>query len=392
MIRAFHLVLLFALAIVAQDIPDSIPVDSSSDSARLQLWLGEWWGTPQTAILGKSKWKTGEYDSTHLRFPLSASIKEGKFEFGITGYLPMDKELAIRYKKAKGAKLQVHYHDREFLLPGKKKESRFAVIDQVTLLWDTLTIPVLAEIWIPQKLTESDGYRQWRDTLMFQGVLSSTTRSWLELPPGEFPVPMLQWGGKEWMSRYSASRSSFSYPCAPAAEHILCRRFSRDDLSGACPQGTQIPDTADLRSLLNAWHGGADTVSSPLPFRFTFRAWEVREADSTSKNTGTLLLTPWTGGGQIEPHFWSYLETFAKDSAGQTGVFQMGWSETGWMSEFETDLHDQKMHPVRCVKIQEAVNPPPSPAPGPVDSIAPIRETAVSDAPVPQEPAESAPN
>lgn len=333
-----------------QDSLDVAPVAAmTQDSAGRQNWIAEWWGEAKVASI-KPTWKFGDYDAKNLRIPFTATVKEGKFEFGISGAIPMLKESAEKFRKSKGWKTQVLFHDREIRLQPKKKESRYVVIDAVQILWDSLTVPTLAEIWIPQKITTSAGYKVWKDSLVAQKSLTTAVRSWVIPTPGELPLAMLRLGGIDWLSSYAASITGFSYACAQTPEHLRCRKYSRDALEGVCPQGMVVPDTNQIRSLMNAWHGTSDTVAQPMPFQFTLRAWEITEADSTSKNKGRLLLTPWTGNGQIEPHFWTYLETYVRDAAGGVGLFQLGWSETGWMTELDMDASDPKMHPVRCVK------------------------------------------
>lgn len=346
--------------VVAQDsTADSMTVDLSGvdsvsssiplDSAGRQNWISQWWGSSRMDTLNKVAWKVGDYDAINLRFPIYASVKDGKFEFDINGFLPMQKEIAEKFKKSKGFKTQVLFHDREIRLQPKKKESRYVVIDQVNLLWDTLTIPVLAEIWIPQKIESSLGFQSWRDSLVLMGNLLSATRSWWNDPASIQKIPMLRFGNAEWMSRYVSIEAGFSYPCAPNVEFTLCRKYSRDALDGLCPEGMDIPDTAQIRNLINVWHGGSDASPNDLPFHVGFLAWLINESDSTVKDPGVMVYTPWSGNGKIEPHFWSYMESYAKDSTGNVGLFQLAWSESGWMSEFDNDPADRHMHPLRCV-------------------------------------------
>jgi uncharacterized protein (TIGR02145 family) len=298
--------------------------------------------------VGKASLKLDAYDSLQKNFPVKAFIKEGILEFSLQGILPFPKDSLARFRKAKDWKVKVSYHDHTIFAQPKKKDKRAILIDGVSIEVNGISYPILAEFWLPAKVTASPEYTAWRDSLQAQGRLRTTFRGWMTDPRDSQTYPWIRLDSNDWFSRYLSYGVDGSYPCSDRPEHAGCRKYSRGDASSICPAGWGIPGPVEITHFMRAWRGsGPDTAN---PFMFGPAVWEIADADSLLENGARMLVTPWTGLGMIAPHFWTYLESFATDSASRVGLLQFGWSETGWMSEFNVDENDRKVRPIRCVR------------------------------------------
>ena len=318
---------------------DTAAQHAKSDSLS-STWSSKWIGKAVDVVVKSSSLKLGSFDAAGSRQPVAIAVKEGLLEFSMYGTVALKAEQAQKLRKGKDWKLHVAYHDKSLLL--KKGVNRAFLIDGVTVEMDGKRFPVLGEIWIADKVVSSPLYKAWHDSLTAQKRLHTTVRGYaLDRRDGQ-RIPWLSMGSVSWFSRYLSYDSPSAYHCTEAPEQSACRRYSHDELSELCPAGWRIPSESDIDILYQQW--------SPLglPFGGGTQIWEVRDEDTTASQ-GLMLLTPWSGVGAIEPHFWNYLETYATDSTGHVGVFQFGWSETGWMGIFVVDEADQIHHPLRCV-------------------------------------------
>lgn len=328
--------------------PDTLAQRERSDSI-FQAAIEGWFGKPAETMLGKQLLKIGEYDSVQQIVPVKVSAKEGNFEFQFEGVLPIHSDSLAKLKKDKTWKLRLQYHDKLLTLVPKKKDKRVILLDGLSIKGANQEVNLLGEFWLPAKVVQSKGYLVWIDTLESLGRLRRTMRGFELDQRDKVLYPWLRLDSNDWISHYLAYASDGAYRCASRLDQSLCRLYGKSEAAQVCPVGWGIPSEIQQRSMMTAWRGsGPDSLN---PFLFGPVVWEVSDADTLSANKNArMILTPWTGAGAIAPHFWSYFETFTLDSAGQVGLFQFGWSESGWMSEFNLDVNDQKLRPIRCVR------------------------------------------
>jgi len=379
-----------AVDTVAQVVPavptsDSTAQHQQADSIR-NIWFSQWTGKPMSVKLPKGSLKLDDFDPQSHRVPVSGKIQNGNLEFTVSGALAMDDSTYLRLRKAKDWKVVVNYHDRTVTLVPKKKDKRVVLIDQVALEFENVQYPVLGEIWLPSKVSTSLGYMGWRDSLQAQGILRKAMRGWIMDGRDQQRIAWLSFDSLQWFSRYLSWDAPGSYSCTMSLVSSACKRYDREDAQTVCPAGWNIPDSLQVNALKQAWLN-----EDGLPFEFGFRMWEIHSAESDDDDddsTAVMLYTPWSDSGRIEPHYWSYFETYALDSKGQVGLFQFGWDESGIMSEFVMDTEDHVRHPVRCVKSPKVPLPTPAPQATPVPEpvISTVVDTTVQPAPESQNP------
>ncbi|HSQ41740.1 MAG TPA: FISUMP domain-containing protein [Fibrobacteraceae bacterium] len=314
------------------------------DSATL-AWIAQWCGDTASQLLPKKVLKLGNTDEKHPFLPVNAVIHSGVLEFSFSGTLALPTDSIAKFRTAKDWKIRVAYHDHALRLHPPKKENRVPLIDAVRVEWHGTSYPILAEILLPPKLADSPEFTAWRDSLRAQGYWRDALRGWITDPRDDALYTWLRFGSTDWFSQYLAYASPASYACTQRPEHAACRRYSRTDAKDLCPAGWGLPSAVDQAALEQAWHG--DTLEE-TPFAFGPVIWEVHDEDTTVK--AFQLLSPWSGAGNIAPHFWNYVETFAQSAGDSLGLWQFGWSSTGWMSmEDDLDSDDKMLRPIRCV-------------------------------------------
>jgi len=331
---------------------DSATFHLQGDSLKV-LWFERWVGKVASVRLSKSTVKTGNYDPQAHRLPLTGKVQNGNLEFSLSGVVAMDDSTYLRLRKAKDWKVVVEYHDHSISLFPKKREKRVLLIDRVALEFEKTLWPVLGEIWLPAKIAKSPGYAAWRDSLIAQGVLRNASRGYFVDTRDQQKISWLRFDSLQWFSHYLSWDGPGSYPCTMDLVNSSCRRYDREDMGTLCPEGWNIPDSSNRQSLLQAW-----LADVKLPFEIGFRMWEIHSAEADEDSSMIMLYSPWSDSGRIEPNYWSYFETYSKDSNGQVGLFQFGWDESGVMSRFDVDSEDHVRHPLRCVRPLPLSAPP----------------------------------